>query len=231
MEGKIILSTTQISLEDNKTMQLARDGVSRKRYFVHTAAWTRNDLQTELSVNWGKLFCIAIILIIKCFYFDFSINVTVCLKYKNQRQSLGKLSKNIKVTILDKLLKTFCTHLCKRLLADAFFSGNLSSPSLKFQWMLLGSQCGLFHSKPFFCRNAKRYFLSGAWQRSSNIWVWSSPDVFLPRKQNYILSHPASLIEEREWMVLSIFRHSILKGKFRLDSLVLAYHRLNPCRF
>ena len=33
MEGKIILSTTQISLEDNKTMRLASDSVSRKRYF------------------------------------------------------------------------------------------------------------------------------------------------------------------------------------------------------
>lgn len=46
MDGKIILSTTQISLEDNKTMRLASDRVLRK-----------------------------------------SVNVTVCLRYKNQKQS------------------------------------------------------------------------------------------------------------------------------------------------
>lgn len=32
MDGKIILSTKQISLEDNKTMRLASDRISRKRY-------------------------------------------------------------------------------------------------------------------------------------------------------------------------------------------------------
>jgi len=46
MDGKIILSTKQISLEDNKTMRLASDRISRK-----------------------------------------SINVTVCLKYENQKQN------------------------------------------------------------------------------------------------------------------------------------------------
>lgn len=34
MDGKIILSTTQISLEDNKTMRVASDQVLRKRYFI-----------------------------------------------------------------------------------------------------------------------------------------------------------------------------------------------------
>lgn len=33
MEGELKPSVTQISLEDNKTVQLAADGVSRKRYF------------------------------------------------------------------------------------------------------------------------------------------------------------------------------------------------------
>ena len=31
MEGELKLSVTQISLEDNKTVQLAADGLSRKR--------------------------------------------------------------------------------------------------------------------------------------------------------------------------------------------------------
>ena len=34
MEGELKLSVTQVSLEDNKTVQLAADGVSRKRYFL-----------------------------------------------------------------------------------------------------------------------------------------------------------------------------------------------------
>ena len=33
MEGNITLNSTQIALEDNSTMQIASDGVSRKRYF------------------------------------------------------------------------------------------------------------------------------------------------------------------------------------------------------
>ena len=39
MDGKILLSTTQISLEDNKTMRLASDGVSRKRYPFYTVVY------------------------------------------------------------------------------------------------------------------------------------------------------------------------------------------------
>lgn len=60
MEGELKLSVTQISLEDNKTVQLAADGLSRK-----------------------------------------SINVTVCLKYKNQMPSLGQPNVSFSVE-LDK---------------------------------------------------------------------------------------------------------------------------------
>ena len=48
MEGELKLSVTQISLEDNKTVQLAADGVSRKRYFFtrggYVGGWARWEL-------------------------------------------------------------------------------------------------------------------------------------------------------------------------------------------
>lgn len=60
MDGELKLSVSQISLEDNKTVQLAADGVSRK-----------------------------------------SVNVTICLKYKSQMQSLGQPNVSFSVE-LDK---------------------------------------------------------------------------------------------------------------------------------
>ena len=48
MEGELKLSVTQISLEDNKTVQLAADGLSRKRYFFTrggcVGGWVRWEL-------------------------------------------------------------------------------------------------------------------------------------------------------------------------------------------
>ena len=74
MEGKITLSPNQISLEDNSTMQVTNDGISRHRYLQVNNAARR--VQT----------CFHIQLLIQNLIFLFrSINVTVCLKFKNQQ--------------------------------------------------------------------------------------------------------------------------------------------------
>ena len=81
MDGKLMLSTTQISLEDNKTVRLASDGISRQRYPFYLILYCSvilKWLETVVADIHRKCLC--------C-----SVNVTVCLKYKNQKQSSGKL--------------------------------------------------------------------------------------------------------------------------------------------